>query len=88
MIHCFCVSVMIHMVAQLKIIGYTLANIKITKQRMQKAKQILHTCIYESSKITEINSLMEDLMNQPFLIRYTAETLAICCIVYITPSVS
>lgn len=79
-IHSFCVSTMIHMMARLKIIAHTLRHTKITAQ----SKNVVNTCICETARLIEINNVLEDLLNTSFLIRYAAETLAICCIVYIT----
>lgn len=73
------------MMAQLKIIAHTLQHTKITTYQSEK---IIKSCIYESAQVIKINNLLEDLMSISLLLRYALETLAICCIVYITPLVS
>lgn len=77
------------MTEQLRILACTLQEIQINnKESLCNCRRLINKCAFESGKIIEINDLLEDLMNISFLIRYTIDTVAICCIVYITPFVS
>lgn len=69
------------MTEQLKIICRILEDVDIN------AKEVVHKCIHQTAQLIKMNNLLEDVMNKPILMRYTSGTLAICCIVYITPLV-
>lgn len=86
-IDCFCVSIVLHMTEQLKIISYILQHTNLNPE-ISDGKETIHKSIYETAQIIRMNDLLEEIMSMPIFIRYTCDTLALCCIVYITPLVS
>lgn len=79
-------ALMVHMRAQLRIIGLSLMNIN--TQNSVECRQQLRKCVSEVQVLIKINALLEEVWNKPTLIICMLNVSMLCTLVVIVPEVS